>query len=299
MVRTLEVTTAATETGLTTLAQLKSELGLDSTQDAFYQSIIDRASEEIGLYLNRGRDEEDAVTLGRETVTETFYDLTCSQPFIALSRRPIVNVVSVTEGTSTRTRLLTGADGAITATETTLTSAAGVAFTQAMVGKAMVVTGAGASGADLSTTVASVTSETEIELTDAADTTVSGATYTVVDPSFPYVVRKSTGMLHRKSGTMLSRFYQSPVAVSYEAGFLMPGETGRNLPTVLEEACILFCRHKIDRLESGEEFQGPISSASLDGLGSFSFADDSSRKSRSMPYEVRDILDRYADPVFA
>ena len=65
-------------------------------------------------------------------------------------------------------------DGAMTAAGTTLTSA--YPFFQAtMVGKAITVPGAGVAAADLVTTVASFTSTTEIELTDAASTTVASA----------------------------------------------------------------------------------------------------------------------------
>ncbi len=65
-------------------------------------------------------------------------------------------------------------DGAITASDNTLTSAT-AAFTSADVGKLITVEGAAAAGADLSTTIASYTSATEVELTAAASTTVSGA----------------------------------------------------------------------------------------------------------------------------
>lgn len=66
-------------------------------------------------------------------------------------------------------------DGAITATDATLTSASGP-FSVDDVGKLIVVEGAGASGADLETTIASYTSPTSVELTAVAGTTVTGAT---------------------------------------------------------------------------------------------------------------------------
>lgn len=66
-------------------------------------------------------------------------------------------------------------DGAITASDATLTSASGP-FTGAMVGNPIVVNGAGAGGIPLSTTIASYTSATEVELTDAASTTVTSVT---------------------------------------------------------------------------------------------------------------------------
>src|SRR3546814_5958960 len=68
-------------------------------------------------------------------------------------------------------------DGAVTAADTTFTSAT-AAFAAADVGKLIKVGGAGASGATLITTIASVNSGTSVELADAAGTTVTGANYT-------------------------------------------------------------------------------------------------------------------------
>lgn len=65
-------------------------------------------------------------------------------------------------------------DGAITASDNTFTSASG-GFGTDRVGQFIYVAGAGAAGVALITTIASVTSPTEVELTDAASTTVAGA----------------------------------------------------------------------------------------------------------------------------
>jgi hypothetical protein len=65
-------------------------------------------------------------------------------------------------------------DGAITASDATLTSASNP-FTSGDVGRAIIVRGAGTSGADLVTTIASFTNSGSVELTDNAATTVTGA----------------------------------------------------------------------------------------------------------------------------
>lgn len=73
----------------------------------------------------------------------------------------------------------TVADAAITSGSATLTSAT-AAFTSADVGKSVRVAGAGAAGAALSTTIASVTNATTVVLTGApAGTTVSGASLAI------------------------------------------------------------------------------------------------------------------------
>jgi hypothetical protein len=65
-------------------------------------------------------------------------------------------------------------DAAIDSADNTLTSASNP-WTSADVGSPIIVRGAGAAGADLVTTIASYTGAGEVELTDAAGTTVSDA----------------------------------------------------------------------------------------------------------------------------
>ncbi len=65
-------------------------------------------------------------------------------------------------------------DAAITASDNTLTVSSAT-FAKSDVGKFIAVAGAGIAGANLLTTIATYTSGTEVELTDAASTTVSGA----------------------------------------------------------------------------------------------------------------------------
>ncbi len=78
------------------------------------------------------------------------------------------------------------ADGAITATDATLTSAS-IGFALGDVGKYVIVEGAGANGSDLVTTIASYTSATEVELTAAASTTVTGSDVTLSGTTEVYI----------------------------------------------------------------------------------------------------------------
>ncbi len=72
----------------------------------------------------------------------------------------------------------TGTDAAMTATDRTLTSASNP-FTADMEGCAITVEGAGTAGADHTTYIYSYTSAGEVELFDAAVTTVSGENFTI------------------------------------------------------------------------------------------------------------------------
>ncbi len=67
-------------------------------------------------------------------------------------------------------------DGEVTNTDKTFTSAT-ASFSSSDVGKVITIFGAGGTNIDLTTTIASVTSATEIELTDAASATVSSSVY--------------------------------------------------------------------------------------------------------------------------
>lgn len=69
-------------------------------------------------------------------------------------------------------------DGAISTGTAAFTSASGT-FSSTDVGRAIIVQGAGASGADLSTTISVVTSATAVTLAANAGTTVSGARYAI------------------------------------------------------------------------------------------------------------------------
>ena len=306
MFNTLSVTTPASEKNLTTLAQLKLDLGLDDTQDTFFTRVIETCSNEISVYLRRGVDEDGDITLGRESITEVFYDA-CGPESLLLGRRPVGLVNSVQEGRTLISRLLGNSDGAVDigVSDTTFTSVLGPVasgFADSLIGQTIVITGAGAAGADHTTTIDSVTDTTTVELTDAALTTVTGATYTIVNPGWPYIVKNQQGRLWKRTGGATARFYTDPITVSYTAGWLLPGETGRNLPQGIEDACIIFCRSKIDQLQEGDDFSGPLTGASVEGVGSFQFADPSSGMggNRSgLPSEVRALLDRYFEPAFA
>lgn len=73
--------------------------------------------------------------------------------------------------------LKTFAAGAITASSAVFTDTTNAPFAATDVGKLITIVGAAASGADLSTTIATFTSASSVTLTAGATTTVSGATY--------------------------------------------------------------------------------------------------------------------------
>ncbi len=90
------------------------------------------------------------------------------------ARQRLTSAVAGTRLVARSLSARTFADAMATASDETLTSEA-ADFTEADVGQTLWVFGAGASGAILKTTVASVTAENEIEMADAASTTISNA----------------------------------------------------------------------------------------------------------------------------
>lgn len=301
MFRNLTVITAATNSKLTTLAQLKADLGLGDSLDTFYSRVIDVASNEIAVYLGREADQNGDVSLGRETVRESFYGFRNARE-ITLARFPLASVESVIETGSTTHRLISGSDAAMTATGTTLTSAS-ADFNDNYEGQAITVYGAGASGGDLTTTIADVTDANTLELTDAAGTTVAGtANYEIDNYAFPYIVKKSNGSIAKLSGTSLTPFSGEIVTVNYISGWILPGDTGRNLPYGIEEACTLLCQHKIQQFQSSANFADVLKAVDIEGLGKVEFGEESAFTNggqNAMPFDVRSILQRYVQPSFA
>ena len=103
-----------------------------------------------------------------------------------------------------------GTDGA--ASGTTLTSASGL-FSSDDVGKLVRVSGAGASGANLDTTIAAYVSPTQVTLTAAASTVVSGATFywgTGLTLARPFNETSSTN-----ASASCLRYYYSPLSTDF------------------------------------------------------------------------------------
>lgn len=300
----LTVTEATESKRLVSLDQVKSDLGLGDDNDGYYERLIDIASDEISVYIGRRADEEGNVTIGLESLTETFYQIGCVKELL-LGRFPIAEIISVTENGATTPRQLSGSDGEITATDATFSSAighTGGAFTSDHVGKSITIKGAGADGAELVTTIASVTNEATVELSVAASTTVSSANYTlgVDNPSFSYVAKKATGTLLKLCGSTVTSFTGQTVSVDYRGGWVLPdAEEGRNLPPAIEEACILLVQYKLGQFEENADVMEMLKSVQIEGVGNFQFADSSYIKSGSLPYNVRSILDKYVLPTIA
>lgn len=89
MRRIVTVVTPPSSTDVTTLARVKSELGITvSTYDTLLEAKINEASSDIYAYLRRD--------LARATVSERIWDFDSSTTRIVLSRRPVVSIASVT-----------------------------------------------------------------------------------------------------------------------------------------------------------------------------------------------------------
>lgn len=104
----LTVLTGATKTDLTTLAAVKSELGITDGQDNEWLTIqIQVASQMVVDYLNVMAADDGSVTIGQETLVETFrvhhsrylsrrLDSERTQ-YLILSRRPVTSITSVVQ----------------------------------------------------------------------------------------------------------------------------------------------------------------------------------------------------------
>jgi hypothetical protein len=110
------------------------------------------------------------------------------------------------------TNALKVTDGAINSASNVLNSATG-AFAVDHVGRLIVVAGAGTSGANLQTTIASFVNPTQVTTTDNASTTVTGAT--VSWGSTITLARNFTESTNASASALLYRVYYSPLTTDF------------------------------------------------------------------------------------
>lgn len=130
----------------------------------------------------------------------TFLPVTQRQLRFGLSGGPIYGIES--------TDVLKYTDLVTTATSTTVTSPGGT-FTSDQVGLKILISGAGAGGDDLETTVATFVSTTEITITDAAGTSVNPATGYI--GSILTLDRLYMEQTNSNASAQMYRIYYSPV----------------------------------------------------------------------------------------
>lgn len=91
----LTVSVVAASTRLTTLETVKTALGItDDANDVQIDDQIERVSAEIAKYIGVRAGADGNVTLGRETVVETFRGV-CAAEVLLLSRFPVSSLTSV------------------------------------------------------------------------------------------------------------------------------------------------------------------------------------------------------------
>lgn len=82
-----------------------------------------------------------------------------------------------------------------------------------------------------------------------------------------YRLDKSAGMLHLGFGCRYGGRWPEVTAITYTAGFALPGEPGRNLPMMVERAALLICAALISRRERDPL----IKSETVEGIGRTDF----------------------------
>lgn len=80
-------------------------------------------------------------------------------------------------------------------------------------------------------------------------------------------IDQKSGLLHRVAGGCLIGWPHGAIEVTYTAGFILPGESGRNLPTMVERATVLICAALI----SGRTRDPLIKSEAVEGVGRTDF----------------------------
>jgi uncharacterized phiE125 gp8 family phage protein len=101
-----------------------------------------------------------------------------------------------------------------------------------------------------------------------------------------YEIEADIGTLRRLRDDEPSRWYRGKIVVAYTAGFLLPGESGRNLPHDIERAAIMLVAHYY----STDAQSHSLRRETIDGIGSTErFAPSSS----GLPIEVEALIERY------
>lgn len=204
------VTAAAAGIDLTTLAAVKTELGIsDKTADARLSGFVTSASRVIATHCRR--------VFGRETVTETFrqdrkWPVADFFPDeLLLTRSPVVSIASIVEDT----------DPALAA------------------------------------------GDWEADLT--------------------------TGVIYRLNDDAQVRWKASKIAVAYTAGWLLPSESGRNLPEDIERACIMLT----SLMWFSKDRDPKVKEEVVQGVGSTAYWVRGENETSIMPIEVLSLIDPY------
>jgi len=101
-----------------------------------------------------------------------------------------------------------------------------------------------------------------------------------------YEIEADIGSLRRLRNDAPATWCRGKIVVTYEAGFLLPGESGRNLPTDIERAAIMLTL----RYYSTDAQAQLLRRETIEGIGSTEmFAPSAS----GLPIEVEALIERY------
>lgn len=298
MTALLDVIAPAADRKLTTAARARAALNLAAStyDDATIDGLIDSASAAVVSYLNIAGDGAAEPTLARETIDQSFSDF-CGGALI-LARAPIADIRSVQEnGGAIVASRQSGADGAVDVgvDASSFISALGpdgLGFSAAHVGREITIAGAGAAGADHATTIAAFVDAQTVTLAAAALTTVAGASFTVGNPAFNYEWRRLSGLVWKIAPGGRVAWAARQVRIIYDAGYVLPGAAaGRNLPLVIEDACILLIKRRLEVLRDCDNPR--IKSESWAGIGSWTFEMQPIEWKAGVPSDVAAMLNPY------
>lgn len=223
----LEVVTAASKTAITTLAAVKTDLKIgNGSEDAYLNGKILQVTDEILDYLNIARASDGTRNLAQETLKETFrasehhrrfsqvpllltYGFGAGHHKLMLSRRPVMSVISITEGS------------------------------------------------------------------------------TVLTPD-QYEI-KQDGTLTRLSNGIPIRWADTTIVVIYIAGWVMPGQSGRNLPYSIEAAAFDY----IKMVRAAQTRDPMVKSENIPGVLETEYWVGQLGADGSLPPSVASRLDRY------
>lgn len=257
----------------------------DSDQDEYIDFLLLGASQDFEQICNR--------TFAQEVLQDAFrikppifYPVDGRAEPLILSRRPVASIAAVVDYTCFQTAL----SASMAVAQTTLPCTA--AFPSNLTFPFPVSVGNGATFEAMTVTgLASGTSYTVARSSTPVAHAAAAAVAQALDPSL-YEVDPDTGLLtrlyDRGDGVMTPIGWRpGPVTVQFTAGYVLPGNTGSNLPVNIQRAVI-----KLARLEfRGKDRDPALRSQSAGEVGTQSFY-------VGVPKDVMDVAANYRDIKF-
>src|SRR3990167_6574379 len=273
--RTTTTIKAASTRNLTTIALFKSMIGkVETNSDEYLNWAVRAASAALDGACRR--------VFARESLLDFFRADSCIAALV-LSRPPITNIWAIIDPIFSAVALASAMD----ASQTTLPAT--VALTGSFPFKAVLDAGASVEVVRVLSLQSGTTYNVARGVNGNAVAHASGAACTVaMDPAL-YEIDAAAGIVRKIDGALS----EGATSVLYTGGYLLPGDTNRDLPWELEDAALRYMRY----MWFSRERDPALRSAGEPGLSNQTWWIGPPGESSNLPPDVEAILVPYRLPL--